>query len=53
MKVIKKFYCIKSKKSYNVGDEYLVDRDDISHLLEHKKENKKHPVTKKGKLKTK
>ncbi len=53
MKVIKKFFCIKTKKTYNVGDVYDGDRKDIDHLLEPKKKNKKAPITKKGAIKTK
>lgn len=48
MKVIKPFYCIQSKVSYKVGDEYKGTRKDIGHLLEAKKKaNKKAPITKK------
>lgn len=53
MKVIKRFYCIETKKSYNIGDEYDGDRKDIAHLLEPNKRNKKAPITKKGAIKTK
>lgn len=53
MKVIKRFYCTKTNKKYDIGDEYEGTRKDIVHLLESKKRNKKAPITKKGAIKTK
>ena len=44
MKVKISFYCIKEKKSYNVGDKYTGKRKDLGAFLE----NKQHPKTKKG-----
>ena len=53
MKVIKNFFCIKTKKAYNIGDVYDGDRKDIDHLLEPKKKNKKAVETKKGAIEIK
>ena len=53
MKVIKNFFCIKTKKVYNVGDIYNGDRKDIGHLLEPKKKNKKAKETNKGSIEKK
>ncbi len=35
-KVIKQFFCIKTKKNYNVGDEYKGKRKDLGDFLEKK-----------------
>jgi len=34
MKVSKPFFCIQSKKSYNIGDEYKGKRKDLGAFLE-------------------
>ncbi len=54
MKVIKPFYCVQSKLSYKVGDEYKGTRKDLGDYLEAKKKaNKKAPITKKKAIETK
>lgn len=37
-KVIKDFFCIETKVSYKVGDEYNGSRTDLGHVLEQKEE---------------
>ena len=33
-KVTKQFFCIRERKTYYVGDEYVGERKDLSHVLE-------------------
>jgi hypothetical protein len=33
-KVSKQFFCVKEKRTYYVGNEYVGDRKDLSHVLE-------------------
>lgn len=49
------FFCIKTKKSYKKGDVYKGKRTDINHVLEpkKKKEDKRHPKTRKGAIEKK
>jgi hypothetical protein len=53
MKVIKDFFCIQTKTTYKVGDEYNGKRKDLKGFLEVKKQNKKAPATKKGAIEKK
>ncbi len=59
-KVKTDFFCVKTKKNYEVGDEYRGKRTDLDHVLEPeskpeppKKEDKQHPKTKKKAIETK
>ena len=49
MKVIKAFYCIKTKTNYNKGDEYKGSRKDVNSFLEIIKEPIKAKVKKTNK----
>ena len=40
MKVLKEFYCVKTKVSYKAGQEYKGSRKDVNHLLDVPKEVK-------------
>ena len=43
MKVLKEFYCIQSKKSYKVVDEYKGNRKDLKGFVEYKQVKKVKP----------